>query len=184
MGLVDEEIVLLLKNENADGGLLLLKSQYKNLIIYIIRGVLYEYPQDIEECENDVYLKIWKSIDTYDPSKSTLKTFIICVARNTAINRLKSVKRYEQHFGDNLGDAQSTASDVCENLISQENAEALKSKILSLSDTERDLIARKYYYMQSTKQIASETNKTIRSVESKLLRIKKKLKKALDKEGN
>ena len=48
-----------------------------------------------------------------------------------------------------------------------------------LSQKERNLFYRKYYYLQSTEKIAAEMGMTVRSVEGKLYRIKKKLRKMM-----
>jgi RNA polymerase sigma-70 factor (ECF subfamily) len=43
---------------------------------------------------------------------------------------------------------------------------------------------RKYYYLQTTAQIASETGMTERAIEGRLYRIKKRLRKLLGGDGN
>lgn len=63
--------------------------------------------------------------------------------------------------------------------LQQERRLALQKAIAKLPERERCLIYRKYYYMQSTSQIASELGMTQRAVEGKLYRAKKKLQKAL-----
>ena len=52
-----------------------------------------------------------------------------------------------------------------------------------LGDRERMLFYRKYYYRQSTAQIAAELGMTQRSVEGRLYRIKQKLRKRLGGDG-
>ena len=55
----------------------------------------------------------------------------------------------------------------------------LKSALLSLNTKEQILFYRKYYYLQSTAQIAAELGSTERAVEGKLYRLRKKLQKLL-----
>lgn len=43
-----------------------------------------------EEVIQDVFLKIWNSVSSYDPSKGRFYTWMINIARNTAIDYLKS----------------------------------------------------------------------------------------------
>ena len=55
----------------------------------------------------------------------------------------------------------------------------LAKALSKLSQKDAALFYRKYYYMQSTAQIAAELGTTERAVEGKLYRIKKKLRKLL-----
>lgn len=48
-----------------------------------------------EDLLQDVFVKIWKKIDTYDPGKGTLFTWIINIARHICIDYLRS-KQYKQ----------------------------------------------------------------------------------------
>jgi RNA polymerase sigma-70 factor (ECF subfamily) len=45
---------------------------------------------EANEVMQDVFVKIWNSITTYDAKKATLYTWMLNIARNSAIDRLKS----------------------------------------------------------------------------------------------
>ena len=64
-------------------------------------------------------------------------------------------------------------------IIQKELQSALNYALRQLSPKDRMLFYRKYYYLQSTAQIASELGMTERSVEGKLYRLKKQLRKML-----
>ena len=64
-------------------------------------------------------------------------------------------------------------------LLRQERANELSRALSSLSRRDYLLFYRKYYYRQSTAQIAAELGTTERAVEGRLYRIKKALRKAL-----
>ena len=64
-------------------------------------------------------------------------------------------------------------------MLQKESREQLKRALYRLAEQERTLFYRKYYYRQSTEQIASEMGMTLRAVEGKLYRIKNKLRKML-----
>ena len=53
---------------------------------------------EAEDALQDVYLKIWRHAAGYDARKGTGMTWLICVARNVAIDRLRA--RRHSHFGD------------------------------------------------------------------------------------
>ncbi|MBR6567822.1 MAG: sigma-70 family RNA polymerase sigma factor [Clostridia bacterium] len=60
----------------------------------------------------------------------------------------------------------------------------MQNALNKLSRKERELFYRKYYYLQSTAQIARELSATERAVEGKLYRIKRKLRRELGGEAN
>ena len=66
-----------------------------------------------------------------------------------------------------------------EALLLKERREALMRAISRLGIVDRNLFYRKYYYMQSTAQIAAETGTTERAVEGRLHRLRKKLRREL-----
>ena len=70
-----------------------------------------------------------------------------------------------------------------ETLLKKERQEALKTALSRLSYKDRLLFYRKYYYRQSTAQIAAELGMTERAVEGKLYRVKKQLRKSLGGEA-
>ena len=55
----------------------------------------------------------------------------------------------------------------------------MKKELYAFSDRDRLIFYRKYYYMQSTAQIAAEMGMTERAVEGKLYRMKIQLRKRL-----
>lgn len=62
-------------------------------------GVIYRMLQR-EDAAGDtlqeVFVKIWKKIDTYDEKKGSLYTWMLNIARNTSIDKLRKLKREGQ----------------------------------------------------------------------------------------
>jgi RNA polymerase sigma-70 factor (ECF subfamily) len=56
-------------------------------------GVIYNLIRNTEEAEDvlqEVFVKIWKNIDSYNESKGRLYTWMLNIARNTSIDKLRS----------------------------------------------------------------------------------------------
>ncbi len=174
----DKELVNELKSHK-EASIHELTSHYGGMILYIIRGILYDYQMDIDECYNDVLMKIWDNIFFYDSNKSGFSTWITHITRNTALDRLKSITRHNSHFEDTseerrtLGDSTYEAVERLEQ--QRENIKLLNNAIDVLKEKEKEIFLRKYYYMQSMEQIAVEMDRTVKSVESILYRVRKKL---------
>lgn len=174
---MDEDILKRIE-EGDQEGLKLLQARYGNLVRYVARGVLGD-SRDVEECVSDVFLRAWEKMGQYDPGKGKLSTWLTAVARNTALNKRKGrgveTEPLEEHQG--------TTPSPEEELLRRERLEQLRAAIASLPRQERVLCYRKYYYMQSTAQIAAELGLTERSVEGRLYRLRQKLRSRLGGEA-
>ena len=90
----DNKIVKLIKNQEEEG-LKALSEKYEKLLVYISTGILGNNREDIEECVNDTYLKVWKHIEDFDFQKASFKTYLSVIVRNTSINRLRKISKIE-----------------------------------------------------------------------------------------
>lgn len=64
-------------------------------------------------------------------------------------------------------------------ILHDQRDRALRRAVDGLSPWDRNLFLRKYYYYQSTAQMAAELGLTVRGVEERLYRIRKRLQKEL-----
>jgi RNA polymerase sigma-70 factor (ECF subfamily) len=83
----EELIPLLLKKD--DRSFTLLYDNYSKSLY----GAIFTLIKDREEAEDvlqEVFVKIWKNIDSYNESKGRLYTWMLNIARNTSIDKLRS----------------------------------------------------------------------------------------------
>lgn len=171
------ERLLLEKNEQGMDALLL---HYGPLMRYIIAPIL-QNPQDREDCLSEVSMRVWEKIGQFDGEKGSFRAWLTAITRNTALNH---ARRASGSSAEEL--SESTPSPELspeETLLKKERQEALKTALSRLSCKDRLLFYRKYYYRQSTAQIAAELGVTERAVEGKLYRVKKQLRKSLGGEA-
>ena len=83
----EELLPLLLKKD--DRLFTLLYDNYSKSLY----GIIFNLIKDKEEAEDvlqEVFVKIWKNIDTYNTSKGRLYTWMLNIARNSSIDKLRS----------------------------------------------------------------------------------------------
>ncbi|OYU84431.1 MAG: RNA polymerase subunit sigma-70 [Flavobacterium sp. BFFFF2] len=83
----EELIPLVLKKD--ERAFTILYDMYSKSLFSVICNLL----KDVEEAEDvlqEVFVKIWKNIDSYDESKGRLFTWMLNIARNTSIDKLRS----------------------------------------------------------------------------------------------
>lgn len=180
--MTEEEIIELIKNKE-DAGLLALTEKYGRLLTYIIAGILKERAGDVEECVNDTYLKIWRNAEKFDFTRASLVTYLKVIARNTALNRLRDVKRHEDcRAGEEFFSLADTVEDHTQSvegaLLRKERTRQLGMVIRALPDKERELMLRRYFYLQPSKAIAMAMGMTVNAVDTKLSRLRGKVKAA------
>ena len=171
------ERLLLEKNEQGMDALLL---HYGPLMRYIISPIL-QNPQDREDCLSEVSMRVWEKIGQFDGEKGSFRAWLTAITRNTALNH---ARRASGSSAEELSESTPSPDPTPEEtLLKKERQEALRTALSRLSYKDRLLFYRKYYYRQSTAQIAAELGMTERAVEGKLYRVKKQLRKSLGGEA-
>lgn len=172
----EQEIIELLLQKNEAGMDALLKH-YEPLLRYIIAPILHNR-QDQEDCLVEVTMRIWEKIDQYNQQRGSWNAWLTAVARNAALNHTRTISYHNraEEISENMPSPNPTPEEA---VMEQERQTAVNHALGQLSPKERLLFYRKYYYLQSTAQIAAELGMTERAVEGRLYRLKKRLRKIL-----
>ena len=139
-----------------------LLERHGPMMAYVVRGILSD-PHEQEECLAQVRARVWERWESYDRERSSPATWLTALCRNAAYDRLRAQARQRERTGaldETLADPAPGPEEV-------------------MSAGDRALFYRKYYYLQSTQQMAAELGTTARAVEGRLYRIRKKLQKQM-----
>lgn len=148
---------------------------------YIIAPIL-PNEQDKEDCLSEVAMQVWKKIEKFDSQRGSWNAWLTAIVRNYALNYKRNSKMHNS-FEEIASNTPSPEPNPEEQIIQQERQTAVNRALQRLSPKDKTLFYRKYYYLQSTTQIASEMGMSERAVEGKLYRIEKQLRKMLGGEG-
>jgi RNA polymerase sigma-70 factor (ECF subfamily) len=122
---------------------------------------------------------VWEKIDSYAPEKGSFEAWLSALTRNTALNRRRGLLRRETGRIEENENRADEAPGPEELLLKQERAMRVREVLRRMDAQEKNLFYRKYYYMQSTAQIAAEMGLTQRAVEGRLRRLRLRLRKEL-----
>lgn len=172
-----DKIIEGMQKKNADS-LTEFRLRYAPLIHYILKPILKD-ERDIEECFSDITVTVWNNIQFYSPDKGTFTTWLTAISRNAAFNKARKQNRINQNEEPIYETTPSPCISPEESAIKKEQQKLLQKAIGTLSKDNQNLFYRKYYYMQSTAQIAAELGLSERAVEGRLYRIKQFLRKEL-----
>lgn len=173
------ELIRLLKTKPSEG-LREAIRQYGGLTRTVISRIIPYNPQDIEECIADTFINAWKTIERLDENGS-FKGYLLCIARNTAINRYQQLKR-QNHVSFDLLEILGE-EDIEMSVIDDETLMELQELIASMSEPDREIIIRKYFLFESLKEIGRRFEMTDEQVKKRLYNSRQRLKTALIERG-
>lgn len=171
--------ILMKKDENGINELL---RHYGPLIKYVIRPFL-KNSADREECLSETVMLIWNNIEKFDRDKGSFRRWVTVVARNAAVSfaRKNKFKGEFEELSEKIPSSEPTPEGALE---IKERRKNLALAVTRLSEKEKVLFYRKYYYFQSNIQIAAEMGITEKAVEGRLYRLRNRLRAMLGDEEN
>jgi RNA polymerase sigma-70 factor (ECF subfamily) len=162
----------------------LLKSNDRNAFEYLydhysaaLYGIIVKIVKDEERaCDvmQDTFLKIWKNISSYNSEKGTLFTWILNIARNTAIDKLRvEVKKENVIKLDSLRDGDLLSSSIFNPVPATIDLRSIVEQLLP----ERKLLIEMVYFQGYTHEEVSERlSLPLGTVKSRIRKALKELK--------
>jgi RNA polymerase sigma-70 factor, ECF subfamily len=152
--IIDEEnLVMLLQSKN-QRGFSILYDNYSSALYGVILKIVRteEIAADVLQ---DSFVKIWKNIEGYNRTKGTLFTWMLNVARNTAIDKIRSQDFQNSQRNQDLD---STVEIIDNQANSQFDVDAigLKKVVENLRPEHRQMIDLLYFQGYTQAEVADE----------------------------
>lgn len=152
----------------------------------IARNIL-KSPEDTDECVSDTWLGAWNAMPPSRPS--VLSAFLGRITRNLAFDRWKAAHAEKRGGGnlplalDELDECIAAKGGVEATLDGKELSRAIDAFLRTLPERECNLFLRRYWFVDSVRDIAVRYSMNENSVKSILFRTREKLRKYLEQEG-
>lgn len=147
----EEELIALLKQKNKSA-FEYLYDNYSGTLYGIITKIVNdeELAQDVLQ---EAFVKIWRNMEKYEASKSRLFTWMLNIARNHAIDTLRSKKyKYEiQNKGENVDIAEISGS-----VKTNTDVIGVKQAAASVLDEDQQRVINAVYFMGLTQEEAAK----------------------------
>ncbi len=165
--ITEEQLVFALKSKSTVA-FEILYDRYSALIYGVINKIV-NNTEFAEDATQDVFVKIYKNIDKFDPAKAKLATWLINVSRNTALDVVKSknyvaqVKNHNVEEVVNMVDRQTQSSTqiAVDTIDIKKNIEILEPELKQLVEL--------FYFKAYTQQdIADELNIPLGTIKTRL----------------
>lgn len=181
---MDDKRIVALFLERSEQAVDAVSEKYGKLCLHIAKGIV-PTESDAQECVNDAFLALWNTIPPEKPQ--SLRAYATKLLRNIAYNRLDQLtadmrdSRLSlplQELAAILPDG--TADEALDSLVIRQSLHAF---LRTLSKKDRFLFLRRYYYLDTCREIARMVGMTESAVSSRLGRMRTRLKEILSKEG-
>lgn len=161
----EEEFVLLLKQRDMVA-YTKLYDNYAPGLLGVIMQVLRN--QDVsEEVLQNVFVKIWKNIESYDASRGRLYTWMINIAINSAIDYSKSKRAKQEKITQSMDVSIDAVNHQTSNSLNTDVI-GLKEQVVSLKEEYRVLIELVYYKGLTQEETAKELNIPLGTVKTRI----------------
>ncbi len=126
-------------------------QQYHDKVFAYIRNHVNQI-EDAEDLCEDVFVKIYSKIDTFDEKKASISTWIYAMTSNTVIDFYRT-NHIHSEIPEDLAEDKSLIEDEILNMESLDNlAKALKS----LPQEQMDIIVLRYYRGLTLQEVAQQ----------------------------
>ena len=142
--------------------------------------------EDAEECVNDTWHAAWNTMPPDRPS--ALGAFLGRITRNLSVSRWRrdhAQKRYDgiEVLLSELEDCVPSPGTVEAELDRQQLARSISAWLDGLTDEDRRLFIRRYWYGEAVKELAAERGGRANVLSQRLLRLRTALRAFLESEG-
>ena len=146
----EQELVVLL-NEQSNDAFNYLYDNYSGAIYTIINQIVAD-KNTASDVMQDVFVNIWRKINSYDATKGRLFTWMLNIARNAAIDKVRS-KGYRdsqriQPIAENVSSGMAMSANPIVNDV------GLKRVLTTLNEEHRKLIDLSYFQGFTHEEIA------------------------------
>ena len=147
--------------------------KFSGLLFSTIHRVLNDH-QDAEDIMQEVLVQIWQKAHLYEPSKGKPLTWVTTMARNRAIDRIRSKQRrsrlndeFEQETKPLQPEFDESTSD---RVISGESDRTIKKAVMELTPDQREAIQLAYFDGLTQSEIANKLREPLGTVKARIRR--------------
>lgn len=159
----------------------LLYDRYGRVVFGVLHALL-PSPEAAEEVVQDAFHSVWRRARDYDASKGAVRTWLLAIARNAAIDwRRTRGKRSERErpLEEIAERADPTAEVLVERAVRNER---VRAALRSLPAEQREVLVLAYYLGYTQEEIARRTNAPVGTVKGRARLAMLKLRDALAEE--
>ncbi len=167
---IDDGMLLQLLTDDAEQGIVVLQARYGKMIFRVVSRILQGHPQDAEEVASDVLVAAWRQASALLENGRPLGPWLTVTARNRAIDRWRLLSR-------KVFVPLNEELDFPLQVVASEGEDLIGELVLDLNEPDREIFLRRYYRMETAREIGKVLGIEPHAVNVRLARGRAKLKK-------
>ena len=184
----DEALHRLLTTD-PEPGMKKLIDKYGGLVFAVISGKLRSSSfskEDIEDCSAETFFEFWRGFNKSPCTAKEIRARLCVIAKRNAIDRLRSSYRKPETLSIDDEETKDIGSDYCleGEFIEKQQRLDLIGAVKSLGKPDSEIIIRKFYLGQTSRDIASAMGMSVSNVDTRTHRAVKKLRELLGGEAH
>ena len=170
----EEKLLIEKIQQKEPSALSTLYDRYQNILFGLIVQVIKVRPE-VEDVLQEVFIKIWKKAHQFDSKKGTAFSWIVTIAKRTAIDRLRSRtsrsskevdnKSEDIDYSRHIDNGQDSPQDVVE---AQQKKEAISKALEKIPEEQRILIVISFFEGKTHTEISELLNIPLGTVKSRI----------------
>lgn len=136
---------------------------------------------DAEDLLQEIFLHVWNNASRYDPSRSSVSTWLVLITRSRAIDRLRhrhAVERAHESAHRDSGSGHASP-EAPESVLFRERRERVRREMEGLPPEQRQVLEMAFYDGLTQSEIAARSGLPLGTVKTRTLLAMKKLRSAL-----
>jgi RNA polymerase sigma-70 factor (ECF subfamily) len=126
---------------------------------------------EAEDAVQEVFVRLWKTADRFDPRKAKLVTWVMLITRRHLIDRLRrKTVRPKSHELTEQHNVSATDTVDSSNIVVQERNAALWQALQTLPEMQRIVIERAYFQGFTLREVSLQLDAPLGTVKSSLSR--------------
>ena len=170
--------------ERQPEGLAALYDRHAPHLLALARRIL-GHAGEAEDVVQEVFVHVWNHASRYDPSRSSVSTWLVLITRSRAIDRLRHrqvVDRSHEAAQRDVPPEDHASPDGVEAVFTRERRERVQRELENLPPEQRQVLEMAFYEGLSQSEIAARADLPLGTVKTRTLLAMKKLRSALRSE--
>ena len=127
---------------------------------------------DAEDAVQEIFVRLWKTADRYDPKRAALVTWVMLLSRRHLVDRLRrsQARLKASALGDSSGQMPGDGPSEMKRLEQDERYRDVLELVKTLPELQQRVVVRAYLGGQTLRQIGEELDTPIGTIKSALSR--------------
>ncbi len=135
-----------------------------------------------EDVAQEAFLRAWRQLSDYQPSRGAFSTWLFTIARNLALNELSGAHAQRTTASDEVPEPMAEDPQPADALIAEQRRRRLQAALRKLPVTDRSAVALAYIKELALDDVARIEGCTVGALKVRLHRAKQKLRELLEQD--